>query len=85
MGLVNRVVDDGGALEAAVGLAEAIAANGPLAVAATKRIARAAADWTFEQGWAEQARIVQPVFDSEDAREGATAFAERRPPVWRGR
>jgi enoyl-CoA hydratase len=85
VGLVNRVVDDGGAVEAAVELATAIAANGPLAVATTKRIARSSADWTWEQGWAEQAALVQPVFTSEDAREGATAFAEKRAPVWRGR
>jgi enoyl-CoA hydratase len=85
MGLVNRVVEDGGALEAAVELATVIAANGPLAVAATKQVARSAGDWTTEQGWAEQAALVQPVFESEDAREGATAFAERRAPVWRGR
>jgi enoyl-CoA hydratase len=85
VGLVNRVVDDGGAVEAAVELATAIAANGPLAVATTKRIARGSVDWTWEQGWAEQAALVQPVFTSEDAREGATAFAEKRAPVWRGR
>jgi enoyl-CoA hydratase len=85
IGLVNTVVDDGKALEAALGLAERIAANGPLAVAATKAIARSCADWSFEQGWKEQAEIMAPVFASEDAREGATAFAEKRPPEWRGR
>jgi enoyl-CoA hydratase len=85
LGLVNRVTPEGGALDGALALAATIAANGPLAVAATKEIARRSADWTFEQGWAEQARLTGPVFASEDAREGAAAFAEKRAPVWKGR
>ena len=85
LGLVNRVVDDGGALDAALELAAAIAANGPLAVATTKQIARATFDWTTEQGWAEQDRLAGEVFGSQDAQEGATAFAEKRDPVWQGR
>jgi enoyl-CoA hydratase len=85
VGLVNRLTDEGGALDGALELAAAIAANGPLAVAATKRIARSSADWTVDEGWARQAEIIQPVFSSEDAKEGATAFAEKRAPVWRGR
>jgi len=82
--LVNRVVPDGTALDGALALAELVAANGPLAVAVTKQIARAQADWTVEEGWQRQAELFKPVFDSADAREGATAFAEKRPPVWRG-
>jgi enoyl-CoA hydratase len=85
VGLVNRLTDEGGALDGALDLAATIAANGPLAVAATKRIARSSADWTVDEGWAKQAELIQPVFSSEDAKEGATAFAEKRPPVWRGR
>jgi enoyl-CoA hydratase len=85
IGLVSRLVDEGDALLGALELAATIAANGPLAVAATKQIARAAADWTISQGWAEQARISDPVFTSADAREGATAFAEKRAPQWQGR
>lgn len=85
VGLVNRLTDEGGALDGALELAATIAANGPLAVAVTKRIARSSADWTVDQGWAEQAEIIKPVFSSEDAKEGATAFAEKRAPVWRGR
>jgi enoyl-CoA hydratase len=70
---------------AAFELASVVAANGPLAVAATKQIARSSDDWTLEEGWLEQTRIMTPVFDSEDAREGAAAFAEKRPPMWKGR
>ncbi|WP_280490094.1 crotonase/enoyl-CoA hydratase family protein [Nocardia carnea] len=85
VGLVNRLTDEGGALDGAIELATTIAGNGPLAVAATKQIARSSADWTLEQGWSEQVTIAAPVFASEDATEGATAFAEKRAPVWKGR
>jgi enoyl-CoA hydratase len=85
LGLVNRVVDDGGALEAAVELATAIAANGPLAVAATKRIVQEAPGWAPAEAWDRQQEIFGPVFTSEDAREGSVAFAEKRAPVWKGR
>jgi enoyl-CoA hydratase len=85
VGLVNRLTDEGGALDGALRLAQTIAANGPLAVAATKRIARASADWTLDEGWARQTEITDPVFASEDAKEGARAFAEKRAPVWKGR
>jgi enoyl-CoA hydratase len=85
VGLVNRVVDEGGALEAAVELASALATNGPLAVAATKQIVLSAPGWSVDEAWDRQEEIVAPVFGSEDAREGSTAFAARRAPVWQGR
>lgn len=84
MGLVNRVVEDGQALAAAVELAEKIAANGPLALIATKQIANGGGDWSAAERWGEMARLMQPVFASQDAREGARAFAEKRTPVWKG-
>ena len=85
LGLVNRVTPEGGALEAALELAAVIAANGPLAVAVTKEIARSSSDWGLEEGWKRQTELMAPVFASEDAREGAAAFAEKRSPVWKGR
>ncbi|WP_327100484.1 crotonase/enoyl-CoA hydratase family protein [Nocardia vinacea] len=85
VGLVNRLTEEGGALEGALALAETITTNGPLAVAATKEIARSSADWTLEEGWVKQVDIAQPVFSSADAVEGATAFAEKRAPIWKGR
>jgi enoyl-CoA hydratase len=83
MGLVNRVVEEGGALAAAIEVAERIAANGPLALAATKEIARRGGDWTTDR-WERAAALMGPVFKSRDAQEGARAFAEKRAPVWKG-
>jgi enoyl-CoA hydratase len=85
IGLVNRLTDEGAALDGALDLAATIATNGPLAVAATKQIARSTVDWTWEEGWRRQAEITGPVFASEDAVEGSTAFAEKRAPRWKGR
>ena len=85
IGLVNHVVDDGQALTAAIELAERIAANGPLALIATKQIAAGGADWPADQRWHQMAALMAPVFGSEDAREGARAFAEKRPPIWQAR
>ena len=85
VGLVNRLTPEGGALDGALALAATVAANGPLALAATKAVARGSADWTTDEGWDRQAELTAPVFASEDAREGAAAFAEKRSPVWRGR
>ena len=85
LGLVNRLTDPGEALATAMELAETIAANGPLALAATKRVMAESVDWPGSEFFERQSEIVDPVWSSEDAREGATAFAEKRPPVWKGR
>ncbi|MEX2194200.1 MAG: crotonase/enoyl-CoA hydratase family protein [Thermoleophilaceae bacterium] len=85
LGLVNRLAEPGGAVDAALELAEAVARNGPLALDASKRLLRESLDWSEEEAWRRQGEIAGPVLVSEDAREGATAFAEKRDPVWRGR
>ena len=85
VGLVNRLAEPGEAVAVARELAAAIAANGPLALDASKRILQAQGDWSEAEAWQHQGEIAGPVFGSEDAREGATAFAEKRPPVWKGR
>jgi enoyl-CoA hydratase len=85
LGLVNRLVPDGKALDAAITLAGEITANGPLAVAASKKIVASVPGWSEAEMWERQSAIAAPVATSEDAREGATAFAEKRAPVWRGK
>lgn len=85
LGLVNRVVPSGTALDAALALAEEIAANAPLALVATKRILDELDDWDRDAFWARQGEIAGPVLVSRDAREGAIAFAEKREPRWEGR
>jgi len=83
-GLISRVVAAGQALEAARDLAARVAANAPLAVVASKRVVVESADWPSGQAFARQGEVLGAVFGSADAIEGAAAFAEKRPPVWRG-
>ena len=85
LGLVNRVSEAGGAVDAALELAGAIEANAPLALMASKQIIVESPDWSLDEEFDRQAAISGPVFTSEDAREGATAFSEKRDPVWKGR
>jgi enoyl-CoA hydratase len=85
LGLVNRLAEPGEALDAALELAAAIVKNGPLALIASKEIVRNAPDWTEAEAWEKQGAIAGPVMVSQDAREGAIAFAEKRDPVWKGR
>lgn len=84
LGLVNRVTD-GPAIEAARELAKAVAANGPLALIASKGVIRDSWNWSDEDILPKQAAYIGTVFASEDAREGAMAFAEKRKPNWQGK
>ncbi len=87
-GLVNRVVEDGTVLDAALALAERITVNAPLSVQASKRIAYGADDGVIpdeEPSWARTTREFGTLLKSEDAKEGPRAFAEKRAPVWQAR
>jgi len=84
-GLVNRLVEPGQALEAAKALARVIVENGPLAVQTAKSIVAQATDWDQEGMFDRQRPLIAHIFSSADAKEGATAFAEKRKPVWQGK
>jgi enoyl-CoA hydratase len=84
-GLVNQVTAEGGALEAAIDLAQLVAKNAPLAVSAAKQALVESSDWAVGTEFARQAPILDPVFQSADAREGVAAFTEHRSPSWTGR
>ena len=85
LGLVNRLAAPGTAVDVALELAATIGRSGPLALAAAKRILQEQFDWSADEMWAKQGEIAGPVMTSEDAKEGASAFKEKREPVWRGR
>ena len=84
LGLLTQVTEVGGALDAAVELAERIAKNAPLAVAASKAVIQATQGNTEAELWAIQEPLRAKVFSSNDAKEGPTAFAEKREPNWTG-
>ncbi len=84
-GLLSELTEQGGALEAAIALAERVAQNAPLAVAASKSLIRAAAQGIEEDKlWEMQIPLQKKVFSSNDAKEGPKAFAEKREPNWTG-
>ena len=83
-GLVNRLAEPGHALTVARELAARVAANGPLAVRATKQVLAMSAKYTDPDAFVAQREFIDPVFTSRDAKEGAKAFGEKRSPVWSG-
>ena len=84
-GLVNRLTSSGEALTEALALAAQITANAPLSTLMTKRIIQESASWGEDEIWDRQRPLTEFVLSSEDAREGARAFAEKRAPVWKGK
>ncbi len=84
-GVVNALAEPGGAVDGALELAARLAKNGPLALMASKQILQEQFDWSTGEMWEKQGAISGPVFASEDSREGAAAFKEKREPVWKGR
>ena len=84
LGLVNRVCEDGAALETALELSSAILANGPTALAASKQILSSSHQWPENELWERQASLAIHATNSADFNEGLAAFAEKRKPIWRG-
>lgn len=84
LGFVNRVVPADQVIPEAMALAEKICANAPLAVRTSKQVMKRAFGLTDDEAWQMNAGLIVPIFTSADAMEGASAFAEKRPPVWTG-
>src|SRR4051794_39475091 len=82
LGLANHLTEPGQALDRAVDLAAPISRNAPLAVAAIKRAVNDRTAFDDQDAFDEQDPIIEPVLSSQDAREGARAFAEKRTPQW---
>jgi enoyl-CoA hydratase len=83
LGLVNRVVPADAVVGEAISLAERIGENSPIAVRMSRQLVREAGELSESDGWRRTNELVVPVFESGDAVEGATAFAEKRKPVWK--
>jgi enoyl-CoA hydratase/carnithine racemase len=84
LGLVNRVVPREKVVDEALALAGLIAANAPVAVRASLRMMREAGDLSEADAWRLNSELAAEVGSTKDAIEGATAFAEKRPPEWTG-
>jgi enoyl-CoA hydratase len=84
-GVVNRLAEPGSAVDVALELAAQLGKSGPLALIGSKHILQEQFDWNTADMWQKQGEITGPVMTSEDAKEGASAFKEKREPVWKGR
>ncbi|MGM7666555.1 crotonase/enoyl-CoA hydratase family protein [Microbacterium sp. A93] len=82
--LLNRLSAPGAALDDALELAEQVAVNAPLALATSKQVMVESVDWPLAEQFERQHDYVNPIRTSNDAAEGARAFAEKRTPVWTG-
>ena len=83
-GLVNLLTLPGEALGEAKTLAHKIAANAPLAVSVSKQVVSDSLHWPADERWQRQNALLEIIIHSNDAKEGATAFSEKRPPLWTG-
>jgi enoyl-CoA hydratase len=83
-GLISQLTEKGEAVAAALALAERVAQNAPLAVAASKQLVRSTVGSTEEAFWDRQGPLMGKVFTSNDSKEGPKAFAEKRLPEWTG-
>lgn len=84
-GLIARVTERGNAVTVAMEMAERVARNAPLSVAASKAMIRGTVGMSEAEAWEFQKPLMANVFRSEDAKEGPRAFAEKRAPNWTGR
>jgi enoyl-CoA hydratase len=84
-GLISELTAPGAALQAAQGLAQRVAGNAPLALAKVKQVLRETQGLNDTEAFTRQAENASSLLNTEDAHEGALAFAEKRAPVWRGR
>jgi enoyl-CoA hydratase/carnithine racemase len=85
LGMVNQLVEDGEALDAALALAERICANAPLAVQASRRVLLDTLVADEDTAWRLTNEAFATLFTTEDFAEGPRAFIEKRPPEWKGR
>jgi enoyl-CoA hydratase len=83
-GLVNLLTLPGEALGEAKTLAHKIAANAPLVVSVSKQVVSDSLHWPADERWQRKNALLEIIIHSNDAKEGATAFSEKRPPLWTG-